>query len=118
MAGSSNNIVISPVNVYWRIEHQSVIDHSGLVDPDGTSYDVPDSTGAIARIWFDLDAGSTPPATPSGGRLIEVDVTTGDASTVIAAAVQAAVDLDGAFNASVDGNLVTIDGAAVGRQRS
>lgn len=114
MAGSSNNILISPVNVYWRIEHQSIIDHSGLVDPDGTYYDVPDSTGAVARVYFDLDGGSAVPSAPAGGRLIEVDVTTGDAASVIAAAAQAAIDADGAFNASVSGNLVTIDGAAVG----
>lgn len=114
MAGSSNNIVISPVNVFWRIEHQSVIDHSGLVDPDGTYYDVPDSTGATARVYFDLDGASVVPATPAGGRLIEVDVTTGDASTVIASAAQSAIDADGAFSATVDSNLVTITGAAVG----
>jgi hypothetical protein len=114
MAGSSNNILISPVNVFWRIEHQSQFDLSGLVDPDGTSFDIPDSSGNIARVWFDLDTVSTPPATPAGGRLIEVAVTTGDASTVIAAAAQAAIDGDSEFSAAVSSSLVTVTGAAVG----
>jgi len=114
MAGSSNNIVISPVNVYWRIEHQSQFDLSVLVDPDGLSFDIPDSTGATARVWFDLDASSTPPATPSGGRLIPVAVVTGQASTVIAATTQVAIDADPAFTAAVSSSLVTVTGAAVG----
>jgi len=114
MAGASNNIVISPVNVFWRIEAQSAVDHSSLVNPDGTSYDVTDSTGAVARVWFDLDAGSTPPATPSGGRLIEASVTTGDSAAVIAGLVQVAVDADPAFTATISGNVVTITGVLVG----
>jgi len=114
MAGASNNIVISPVNVFWRIEAQSAVDHSSLVNPDGTSYDVTDSTGAVARVWFDLDAVSTPPATPSGGRLIEASVTTGDSAAVIAGLVQVAVDADPAFTATISGNVVTITGVLVG----
>ncbi len=114
--GSSNagNIIISAVNVFWRIEHRSLFDFSSLSDPDGTSFDIPDSNGATARVYFDLDSGSTPPAAPAGGRLIEVDVTSGDAASVIATAAAAAIDADGAFSSSASGSTVQVDGAAVG----
>lgn len=37
-----------------------------------TFFDIEDSAG-IVRVWFDKNNGSTAPATPSGGRLLEVD---------------------------------------------
>ena len=114
MAGSASNILISPVNVLWRIEHQSTFSFSAVSDPDGDFFDIPDSTGAVARVHFDLDAGSTPPSTPPGGRLIEVDIVTGDSPSVIAGLAQVAIDADGAFSASVSTSLVTVTGAAVG----
>jgi hypothetical protein len=115
MAGgslNSSNIVINAVDVFWRIESRSLIDVSAEVNPDGTYFDLFDTDGATARVYFDLDAGSVVPADP--GRLIEVDVTTGDAPSVIAAAVQAAIDADSKFSASVSGNVVQVDSVAVG----
>jgi len=114
MAGTASNVIVSPVDVYWRIEHKSVFDLSGLSDPDGTSFKIPDYQGNVAIVAFDLDNSSTLPTPGAGERLIEVDVATGDAASVIAAAAQAAIDADSAFSASVSGSLVTVQGAAVG----
>jgi len=117
MAGGSlnaGNIVISAIDVYWRIESRSLIEMASLVDPDGTYFDMFDTDGATARVWFDLDAVSTPPSTPAGGRLLPVAVTTGDSASVIAAAAQVAIDADSKFSASVDGTVVQIDSLAVG----
>lgn len=117
MAGgnlNAGNISISAVDVFWRIESRALVDTSALSDPDGTYWDLFDTDGNTARVYFDLDSGSTPPATPSGGRLIEVDVTTGDSASVIATAMAAAIDADSFFSASATGNVVQVDGAAVG----
>jgi hypothetical protein len=118
MAGTgtnAGNIIISAVNIKWRIEHRSLFDVSNESDPDGTYFDIFDTDGATARVHFNLDAGSTPPATPAGGRLIEVAVSSGDAASVIATATAAAITADSKFvSAAPAGTVVQVDGAAVG----
>lgn len=116
MAGSANNIVINPVDIYWRLEHLSTYSLAGLVatDMDGVSLRIPDSTGDVAIVAFDLDGGSTLPTPGVGERLITVAVSTGDSASVMATAMAAAIDADGAFTSSASTTLVTVKGAAVG----
>ena len=111
---NASNIIISAVNIKWRIESRALVDVSAESDPDGTYFDLFDTNGATARVWYDLDSGSVAPSTPAGGRLIEVDVTSGDSSSVIATAAAAAIDGDSAFSASATGSVIQVDSAAVG----
>lgn len=118
MAGTglnASNISITAVDVYWRREHRALFDVSGLVDPDGTYFDIFDTDGATARVWYDLDGVGTPPATPAGGRLIPVSNATGDISSVIATATAAAIDGDSKFSAAATTSTIQVDGADVGR---
>lgn len=117
MAGTgvnAGNISITAVDVYWRIESRSLIDASSLSDPDGTSFDLFDTDGAAARVWFNLDAGSVAPSTPAGGRLIEVAVTTGDSAATIATAIAAAIGGDSKFGASATSTTIQVDSVEVG----
>ena len=69
------------------------------------------------HVWFVgqlVDSGSSTPATPSGGRLIEVNVSSGDSAPVIATAAAAAIDADSKFSSSATTTVVQIDGADVG----
>jgi hypothetical protein len=118
MAGSGvDNIVNSPVNVFWRIETAECLDLNGIVaaDLDGTYLTINSAKDATEYyIWFDLDAGSTDPA-PAGKTAIEVDVTTGQAASAVATAIAAAVDALGDFSASATGTQVDIERTAVGQ---
>ncbi len=80
---------------------------------DGTYFDMEDDSGAV-RVWFDVDNLSTPPGAPAGGRLLEVDISSGDIANDVASALQSAVDLDAKFSASVVNNVVTIEDASAG----
>lgn len=114
MAGSANDIIISPVNVFWQIEFNHQFDFSAFSDPDGTYFLLNSAKDATEYyVWFDLDGGSVDPA-PAGKTGIEINVTTGDSASVIAAAVQAAIDALGDFDATVSGAVVDVKGAAVG----
>lgn len=138
----------------------------------GKYFDIGDAAGVV-RIWMDSNNLSTPPATPSGGRLLEVDMSAGlseitrvttladvagsldetyfvlhdaaattvavwfahsggstaptgytrnlkvdinnnDSANTIASLLQAAVDADAQFSATVASNVVTITNAYVG----
>lgn len=116
MASSASNIVINPVDVYWRIEHLSTYSFTGQTPAGigGDYFDIYDTDGVAARVWFDLDNLSVAPATPSGGRLIEVNVATGNTATQIATAAKVAIDADSKFVATSSTTLVTVKGAAVG----
>lgn len=84
------------------------INTSSASDLDGDYIDVP-ITGATVRAWFDIDNSGSAPASPSPGRLIEVDISSagnsGDFSSALAAALAADPDL----NASSSGNTTTVD---------
>lgn len=115
MSQDASNIIIGPVDVFWEIESKAFFELASLVNPDGTSFDLFDTDGAAARVFYDLDAGSTPPATPAGGRLIEVDTVTGDSATTLATLTAAAIDADGKFSSTSSGTVVTVDSAAIGQ---
>lgn len=97
----AGNVRISPVNVYWEIESQGLIDLSSITSFDGTSFWLYEPDGTKVIVAFDLDAGSTLPTPGSGERLLEVDVLTADTLAQKATKLQAAIDGDGNFTAEV-----------------
>lgn len=116
MAGSANNVLISPVNVLWRIEASEQINYAGITAASldakyWTINSAKDATGYY--VWHDLDAGSVDPA-PAGLTGIEVDVSTGDSASTIATAVAAAIDALGDFTATASDSVVTVKRTAVG----
>lgn len=80
---------------------------------DGDYLDLTDRNGTV-RVWFDVDNGSTPPSTPGSGRLLEVNIATGDSAETVATALQAAVDADAEFTATRSGAVVTVTDAYTG----
>lgn len=75
---------------------------------DGKYFDIYDGAFAV-RVWFNTSGGgATAPATPSGGRLLVVAITTGDADTAVATALAAALDGDSAFRATASTATVTV----------
>ncbi len=78
-------------------------------DLDGDYIDVPISDGGIVRAWFNVDNSGSAPASPSPGRLIEVNISSsgnsGDFSSALASALAADLDL----SASISGNTTTVD---------
>lgn len=116
MAGSANNVAISPVNMKWQMESEAQVDYSGIaaVDLDAAYWTLNSAKDAIGYyLWHDLDAGSSDPA-PAGLTGIEVEVVTGDSATAIATKVAAALDALGDFVSSSDAGVVTYTAAAVG----
>ena len=110
MASSANNIEISPMNVFWRIEQQ---------DQVTTVADVADSLdgkyfllGDSFYVWMDGPVAADP--APAGRTGIAVAYTANDSAATIAGLIQAAVDLNANFSATVSGAAVTITAAAVG----
>lgn len=79
----------------------------------GKYFTMYDDVGPV-RIWFDVDNLSVAPAVPGGGRLLEVDISAGNTANQVAIALQAAVDADAKFIASVLTNVVTITSSAIG----
>lgn len=84
------------------------INTSAANDLDGDYIDVP-ITGATVRAWFNVDNFGSAPASPSPGRLIEVNISSsgnsGDWSSALAAALAADSDL----NAFSSGNTTTVE---------
>lgn len=86
------------------------------LNPDtlsGAYFDIEDDVGPV-RVWFDVANGSTPPATPGGGRLLEVNIAANDPANTVATALKNAVDADAKYSATVIGNQVTITNSVVG----
>lgn len=69
--------------------------------------------GAAGSLAGGVDP-ATAPATPAGGRLLQVDYLRGDTAGTIAAAIQAVLDADEEFSATVSEALVTVTDAHVG----
>ncbi len=63
-------------------------------------------------VWFNMNATNSDPA--PGGTGLAVTISTGESPSTVAAAVQAVVDGNAAFSASVFGSIVTITNAATG----
>ena len=112
MSSSANNVVISPVNVLWRIEANHLIkvvaDVADSLDGKyftlmGTHY-----------VWFDGVAAADP--APAGLTAIPVAYTTGATAATLAGLVQVAVDALGGFSATVADDEVNIFAAAVGEK--
>jgi len=77
-------------------------------------FDLTDSSGTV-RVWCDVDAAGTPPATPGGGRLLEVDILSTDTVAQALDKFQAAIDADAQFICTDDGvDTLTITDAANG----
>lgn len=80
-----------------------VAEGSGVTGGDFFDYSTPNSS---YRFWCDVDDGSTAPA--AGGRtLVEFDVSALDADTVVATAVQTAMDAQSDITATVNSATVT-----------
>lgn len=95
-------------------EIDAVADSGGSLD--GLYFDVADADGPV-RVWFDVDdSGTAAPATPLGGRLIEVTgIVTDDNDAAVAAAVASAIDADSEFTATVpSGSTIRITQATAG----
>ena len=73
---------------------------------DGVYFDIYDLTTPY-RVWFDLGNASTGPTAPSGGSLVEVDITTTNTVDEIVTATSVALEAAGPFSGdtSVSGQL-------------
>lgn len=70
---------------------------AAAVDLDGAYIDIY-LTANGRRVWFDLDNASTPPSTPAGWSLIEVDIATGDSNVTIRDKMVTEMTGDAAFD--------------------
>lgn len=109
MAGSANDIEISPVNVLWQIKALETVDFAGLTGADvkGKSFAIYLPTGVGYYVWGD-DGVVVDPAEPG---LTGLDyVVSGDSATAtaLAAAAQTAINAIAGFTATVSGTVVTI----------
>lgn len=79
-----------------------------------TYFDIADSIGPV-RVWFDISgAGTTAPSSPVGGRLLGVTIDPNETSNDVASKLQAAINVDPEYSATVTLNTVTITNASVG----
>ncbi len=85
---------------------------------NNTFFDCQDDAGTV-RVWFDSSSTGTAPPTPTGGRLIEVNITNGDTAAAVATAIQSTLDGDSAFVASIlTGITITVEAASAGTRTS
>jgi hypothetical protein len=70
-------------------------------------FDMEDVDGDV-RVWIDVDDGSTPPSTPAGGRLVEVDIEEDATNVQVAAAIVLAFQNDPSLTATNVSNVVRI----------
>lgn len=104
MSNDVNDIRIEPVNLLWEIEQQDCVQ---------TVADVSDSLdgeyfllGSDFYVWMNGVIAADP--APAGRTGIPVAYTTNDTAATLAGLIQAAVDANAAFNASVSGDKVCI----------
>lgn len=67
----------------------------------GTYFIIYDTAGAVA-VWFDVDSGNSQPST-GANRTIEIDISSNDSVNSVAGAIQAALNTDSEFSATVSG---------------
>lgn len=79
----------------------------------GTYFDLNDQNGPV-RVWFDLDNASAAPATPIGGRRIEVDIAAADTANNVATKLRAVLNADAQYNTSGATNLCVIEDVSIG----
>lgn len=112
MASSANNIVLSPMNAFWRIEANHQI--KAVADVADSLAGTYFTLMGTHYVWFS-DGVAVDPA-PAGLTSITVSYTTDGSASVIAGEIQAAVDLIADFSATVSGDVVDIYAAAVGEK--
>ncbi len=79
----------------------------------GAWFDIYDTAGPV-RVWFDVDNTSTAPATPGGGRLLQVDIVANDSGVAVATALNTVMNADAQFASTRLNNVVTVTDAVVG----
>jgi len=116
MAGSANNVVISPVNVLWRIEASEQVDFAGLtgLDVKGKFFNISTAKDSILNyVWGDDSVESDP--VPVGRIAIPFTVAgDGDSATTLATAAASAIDGASGYVATASGTVVSIHRDAVG----
>ena len=109
--------LLSAADVTWVRNQRLCVEVTAAASALDAKYftiDAPASDGGSSNlyyVWFNLDAGSVDPA-PAGRTAIEVAVTTGETTTQVASALQAAMEAEADFRAklsSSDVNAVIID---------
>ena len=80
---------------------------------DGGEYFYISTTTTDYYVWFDLDNGSTDPSA-SGRTGVEIDVTTGDVASTIAAALGVALNALSGYTATSSGSAVTVTNGSAG----
>jgi hypothetical protein len=115
MSLTAADIVISPVNMFWRIEAQFTVDFEDVTAAGfgGTSFTFYDGNGNQFYAWGDENSTDSDPS--ESGTAIEVDYGAGAAASAIATAAQAAIDGTAGFSATVSGTVVTVTNDDVGR---
>jgi hypothetical protein len=112
MSGSANNIAITPMNVFWRIEaeHQITAVADVADSLDGTYF----TLFSDYYVWFDGVAAADP--APAGKTAIAVAYTTADTAATLAGLIQAAIDGVAGLTSTVSGTVVTAKVDVVGEQ--
>lgn len=110
--GAASNVVISPVNVFWRIEANHQL--TAIADVGGNLGGKYLELMSDSYVWF--DTGSDVDPAPAGKTGIEVTISNDDTANAIASLMQAAIDLDALYNATVSGAVVDVKAVAVGAQ--
>lgn len=83
---------------------QAIADTAGSLR--GTYFDCQDSAGLV-RVWFTVGAIGTAPALATG-RLLVVNVVSGDSANTVASAINTAIDADAEFVSTVSTDTVTV----------
>ena len=123
---NANNIQIRPMNVTFGEDRAQVFTISMIGDTSSNLNDTyfwiydEDATEAF-YVWFNVaTAGSDPSPTGSIATVsgIEVAIAENASAATVAAAVQAAINADADFSATVSTSLVTVTNAAAGDSRA
>jgi uncharacterized delta-60 repeat protein len=89
-------------NAMAAVSEVSTVQIVSISSIDGDYFDVYDASGPV-RVWADKNGTSPPPATPSGGRLLEVDYLSSDNLLQILNKFQSHIDADASFTCTANG---------------
>jgi hypothetical protein len=78
-----------------------------------TYFDLTDRDGPV-RVWIDVADGSTAPAVPSGGRLVEVNIASGATAIAVATAIATSFAADLMFSVLRDSAILDFTDAFAG----
>ncbi len=117
MACTTTNIKIEPANAYWQIEEawcvDTVADVAGSLQSTWFKLGKGGQTTYSHYVWLNLGGLGVDPA-PAGLTAIPVTGALSITAAALATAIQTAVDAHADFEATVDGNHISIYAAAVG----